>query len=269
MVLHNVERETLKRGPSNLLSWTRALFFYWPAIFLITLFLEPISLLAGAFDSSGRARHVVVRLWAVLALGLVARVRVHGLQRLDATRPRLYVANHLSALDIPLLYRYLPMPFRIMAHRLVFRVPLIGWWLRASGSLEIAPQSLALSRRALREAVQTLCAGTSLVIFPEGERAPQGEMLPFRRGAFYVAVKAQADIVPMAISGAYEALPVGSAHLKPGRLKLVIGEPISVSGYTVRDLATLASRVQEEVQRLMHHRDTQNPQQHRASSFSR
>jgi 1-acyl-sn-glycerol-3-phosphate acyltransferase len=234
----------------NLLSWARCLLVYWPVIFLLTLILLPVSLLAGVVDRSGRARHAVVHGWAAIALWLVAQASVSGLERIDASRPRVYAANHLSALDIPLLYRYLPLQFRIMAHRLVFRVPLIGWWLRGSGSLEIAPESVALTRRALREAVKTLREGMSVAIFPEGERAPTGEMLRFRRGAFYVAVKAQADVVPMAILGTYEALPLGSAHIRKKRLRLIVGEPIAVAGYSLQDLEALAERVQSAVMEM-------------------
>lgn len=235
---------------TNLLSLARSLLIFWPVILLLTLILEPISLLAGVVDKSGRARHALVKLWSGILLTLVAQVTVRGQERIDATKPRLYVANHLSAMDIPLLYRYLPFQFRIMAHRLVFRVPLVGWWLRQSGSLEIAPESVALSRRALREAVNTLRGGMSLAVFPEGERAPHGEMLPFRRGAFYAAVKAQADIVPMAIVGTYELLPIGSAHLRRGVLQFVIGDAIPVAGYTTKDLGALAERAQEAVREL-------------------
>jgi 1-acyl-sn-glycerol-3-phosphate acyltransferase len=239
-----VKRET------RILSWARALLLFWPAIFLVSLILMPISLLAGVFERSGRARHAVVWLWSAILLKLVSKVSVSGLENIDASKPRLYVANHLSAMDIPLLYRYLPFQFRIMAHHLVFRVPLVGWWLRMSGSLEIAPESIALSRRALRKAIETLKRGMPLVIFPEGERAPKGEMLPFKRGAFYVAVKAQVDIVPMAILGTYEALPIGSAHLRRARLRFVIGQPIPVAGYATNDLAALAERVQKAVKNL-------------------
>lgn len=234
----------------NLLSWARCLLVYWPVIFLLTLILEPVSLLAGVIERSGRAGHAVARAWASISLWLVAEASVSGLERIDASRPRVYAANHLSALDIPLLYRYLPFQFRIMAHRLVFRVPLIGWWLRGSGALEIAPETVALTRRALRQAVKTLRTGMSVAIFPEGERAPRGEMLRFRRGAFYVAVKAQADVVPMAILGTYEALPLGSAHIRKRRLRLIVGEPIAAAGYTLKDLDELAARVQEAVREL-------------------
>jgi len=89
-----------------------------------------------------------------------------------------------------------------------------------------------------------------LVVFPEGERSPTGEMQPFRRGTFYVAVEAQADVVPVAILGTYKAFPRGSAHLRPGPLQLIIGDAIPVAGYTKRDLDALAERTQGAVAEL-------------------
>ena len=233
------------------LSWARSLLIYWPVVFLVTVILEPVSLLAMRLDGSGRAQHAVVKLWSRIVLKLVAPVVASRLDRIDATQPRLYVANHLSALDIPLVYRCLPFPFRIMAHRLVFKVPLIGWYLRSVGTLEIAPESVALTRRALREAVSALRAGLSVVVFPEGERSPSGQTLPFRRGAFYIAVQAQADVVPLAILGTYEALPIGSAHLRRRPLQFIVGDPIPVTGYTRKDLGALAARTQAAVAELL------------------
>jgi 1-acyl-sn-glycerol-3-phosphate acyltransferase len=234
----------------ELLSVLRSALIYWPLTILCTLVLEPISLAAALLDKTGRVQHRTVAFWSGLLLRLYSMpVTVTGLERLDLGRPRIYAANHLSALDIPVLYRYLPFPFRIIAHRLVFRVPLVGWHLRASGQLMIDPESVALSRRALREAITTIRSGMPLVIFPEGERSPGGEMLPFRRGAFYVAVKAQADVVPVAIMGTYEAFPIGSTHLRPGPLRLIIGEAIPVAGCS--DLSVLAERTQEAVAELL------------------
>jgi 1-acyl-sn-glycerol-3-phosphate acyltransferase len=233
------------------LSALRSAFVYWPLTVLCTLLLEPFCLLAAFLDRSGRVQHRIVAFWSGLLLRLYGmRVTVTGLERLDSSRPRIYAVNHLSALDIPLLYRYLPFHFRIMAHRLVFRVPLVGWYLRAAGQLMIDPNSVALSRRALRDAVHTLTQGVPLVIFPEGERSPTGEMQPFRRGAFYVAIKAQADVVPMAILGTFQAFPIGSAHLRPGPVRLIIGNSIPVAGYKLQDVSALAQRTQQAVTEL-------------------
>ncbi|MGA9210264.1 MAG: lysophospholipid acyltransferase family protein [Terriglobales bacterium] len=229
----------------------RSALVYWPLTILFTLLVEPVSLAAALLDQSGRAQHRMVAFWSGLLLRLYGMpVTVTGLERLDLSRPRIYAANHLSALDIPVLYRYLPFQFRIIAHRVVFGVPLVGWHLRAAGQLMIDPESVALSRRALREAVQTLRRGLPLVVFPEGERSPTGEMLPFRRGTFLVAVEAQADVVPVAILGTYQAFPRGSSHLRPGRLRLIIGDAIPVAGYTKRDLNALAERTQSAVAEL-------------------
>lgn len=224
---------------------------YWPLTVLCTLVLEPISLVAALLDPSGRASHRIVAFWSGLLLRLYGMpVAVTGLEHLDLRRPRIYAANHVSALDIPVLYRYLPFQFCIIAHRLVFRVPLVGWHLRAAGQLMIDPDSVALSRRALREAVATLKRGLPLVVFPEGERSPTGEMQPFRRGAFYMAVEAQADVVPVAILGTYQAFPIGSAHLRPGPLRLIIGDAIPVAGYARSDLLSLAERAKAAVAEL-------------------
>jgi len=234
------------------LSRLRSALIFWPLTVLITLLLEPFSIGAALLDRTGRISHRVVSFWSGLLLRLYGMpVTVTGLERLDLTRPRLYAANHLSALDIPLLYRFLPFQFRIIAHRLVFRVPLVGWHLRATGQLMIDPESVSLSRQAIREAVRTLERGMPLVIFPEGERSPTGKMQPFRRGAFYVAVKAQVDVVPIAILGTFEAFPRGSAHMRPGPLQLVIGETIPIASYTSHDLDALAERTQAAVKELL------------------
>ena len=232
------------------LSRLRSAFLYWPLTVLITLLLEPFSI-AAALVGRARTSHRIVAFWSGVLLRLYGMpVRVSGLERLDLSRPHLYAANHLSALDIPVLYRCLPFQFRIIAHRLVFRVPLVGWHLHATGQLMIDAESIALSRRAIREAVRTLERGMPLVVFPEGERSRTGMMQPFRRGAFYVAVKAQVDIVPIAILGTYQAFPIGSAHLRPGPLQLIIGDAIPVANYSTRNLDALAQRTEQAVAEL-------------------
>jgi 1-acyl-sn-glycerol-3-phosphate acyltransferase len=251
------------QGNRELLNVVRSVFIYWPMTILCTLALEPISIAAALIDKGGRVSHRVVAFWSGLLLRLYGmQVTVTGHERLDFSRPRIYAANHASALDIPVVYHCLPFHFRIIAHRLVFRVPLVGWHLRASHQLMIDPDSVALSRRALRDAIATLKAGTSMVIFPEGERSRSGEMQRFRRGAFYAAQKAGVEIVPMAILGTCEAFPIGSFVMRPSALRLIIGDPISVAAYSHADLTALAERTQGAVADLLHQAtglDTQVP----------
>jgi 1-acyl-sn-glycerol-3-phosphate acyltransferase len=236
----------------ELLSMLRSALIFWPLTILCTILLEPIAVAAALLDKTGRGQHRTVAFWSGLLLKLYGMpVNVTGLERLDLSRPRVYAVNHLSALDIPVLYRYLPFQFRIVVHRLVFRVPLVGWQLRAARQLMIDPKSIALSRRALREAVNTLQRGMPLVIFPEGERSPTGQMLPFRRGAFHVAVEAHADVAPLAIIGTFQALPIGSAHLRPRPLQLIIGNPIPAGGYARNNLRALAERTQRAVAEML------------------
>jgi len=236
----------------ELLSHLRSALFFWPLTILITLLLEPFSIGFALLDRSGKTSHRVVSFWSGLLLRLYGmRITVEGLDRVDLRRPRLYAANHLSALDIPLLYRYLPFQFRIIAHRIVFRLPLVGWHLRATGQLMIDPESVSLSRRAIREAVRTLKRGMPLVIFPEGERSPTGQMRPFRRGAFYVAFKAEVDVVPIAILGTFEAFPRGSGHMRPRPLQLVIGEAIPIASYKSQEMEALAKRTEKAVAEVL------------------
>jgi 1-acyl-sn-glycerol-3-phosphate acyltransferase len=233
------------------LSWARSIFIFDPLIYIYTLVLGTLSLLSSLIDRHGRIQHGFARLWSWLILHTIrCPVRVTGLERVDRDRPRVFVANHISALDIPLLYEYLPCQFRIMAKKELFRYPFMGWHLRRSGQIPVDAASAMASMRSLMRAVRSLQGGMPLVVFPEGGRSPSGQIQPFMSGAFYVAIKAGVDVVPMAIVGAYEVLPMNSFHFRPGPMRLVVGEPISTAGYSLRDMDVLAARVQKAVEDL-------------------
>ena len=239
----------------HFLSRVRSYFFWVPLIFAYTAVLGTLSLIASVFDGSGRVQHWLARLWSWLILKTtLAHVSVEGLERIDTTKPHLYAANHLSAIDIPVLYGDLPFQFRIVAKHELFRYPFLGWHLRRSGQIDIDPQNAMSSLRSMNRAVQTLRGGMPIVVFPEGGRSRNGEVRPFLPGAFYVAIKAQVDIVPIALVGTYEMLPIDTYHLMPRRLELVLGDPISTVGYAPRDMAKLAAIVQRAVEELYYSR---------------
>ncbi len=239
----------------NALSWARSIFVFDLLIYVYTVVLGTLSLLSSLFDRGGRVQHGFARLWSWLILHTIfCPVRVTGIERLDRSHAHVFAANHISAVDIPLLYVHLPFQFRIMAKKELFRYPFMGWHLRRSGQIPVDPDSAMASVRSLKRALRSLEAGMPLVVFPEGGRSANGQIQPFMAGAFYIAIKAGLDVVPMAIVGTYEVLPMNCFHIRPGPLELVIGEPIPTAGFGLRDMDVLAARVQKAVEDLYYSR---------------
>lgn len=220
-------------------------------IWSYTLVLGPLALIAGLFDSNGRVMHGFARAWSWLIMKtILSPVKVTGLDKIDTSKPHVYAVNHASALDIPVLYVNLPFQFRIAFKKELLSYPVIGWHLKRSGQVCIDQQNPAHSISSIRAALKGLKAGLPLVIFPEGGRTPDGEIKPFLAGAFFLAIKAQVDIVPVAVVGTYELLPMNTYHIKSRPLEMRVGEPISTVGLTLRDLETTSAKVQKAVEEL-------------------
>ena len=146
---------------------------------------------------------------------ILSPTTVTGRDKIDISKPMVYAANHASALDIPVLYVNLPFQFRIVFKKELLVYPIVGWHLKRSGQICINQQNPAGSIGSIRSAVKSLKAGMPLVIFPEGGRSRDGEIMPFLPGAFFMAIKAQVDVVPLALVGTYELLPMDTYHIKP------------------------------------------------------
>jgi 1-acyl-sn-glycerol-3-phosphate acyltransferase len=164
--------------------------------------------------------------------------------------PSVVAPNHVSAMDIPVLYTQLPFPFRIVANKNLFSYPFLGWHLRRSGQIPIDRTTPKTTIKTLSTAVEDLRIGISVVIFPEGGRSANGQVQPFMNGAFYLAVKAQAPVLPVALVGTYEMLPMNTFHLMPRKLRMVVGKPIPTTGLTLRDLDALALQVKTAIEDL-------------------
>jgi 1-acyl-sn-glycerol-3-phosphate acyltransferase len=235
----------------GLLSRLRSYFILDPLIWLYTLVLGLIALPGGMFDKSGRRLHWFSRAWSwCIMKTIMSPVKVAGLDKIDTTKPHVYAVNHASAMDIPVLYVYLPFQFRIVFKKELLAYPIVGWQLKRSGQVCIDQQKPANSIAAIRSAVKSLKAGMPLVIYPEGGRTPDGEIKPFLPGAFFLALKAQVDIVPVALIGTYELLPMDTYHIKCRPLEMRVGEPISTAGLTMRDLEAVSAKVQKAIEDL-------------------
>jgi 1-acyl-sn-glycerol-3-phosphate acyltransferase len=238
-------------APYGWLSRLRSYLIFDPLIWLYTVVMGLAAIPAGLFDREGRLLHWFARTWSRLIMKtILSPVKVTGLENIDPSKPHVYAVNHASALDIPLLYVHLPFQFRIAFKKELLSYPIVGWHLKRSGQVCIDQQNPSRSISSIRTALKGLQSGLPLVIFPEGGRTHDGHIKPFLSGAFFLAIKAQVDVVPIALVGTYETLPMDTYHIKPRPLEMRVGDPISTAGMTLRDLETLSARIQKAVEDL-------------------
>ncbi|MGH9415388.1 MAG: lysophospholipid acyltransferase family protein [Terriglobales bacterium] len=229
---------------------------YAPLYGLATIGYGLASMLCSPWDPDGRRQHRIAQAWARQLLRLAGiRVRVHGAEHLVQPGPAVMVCNHLSYMDVPVLFASLPTQFRILAKQGLFRIPFLGGHLKRARHLGVDQSSARASVRSLHQATAALTAGMPLFIFPEAGRSFSGAMQPFVPGAFYIAIQAQAPVVPMILAGTFELLPPGSAHLRPGTVELRICPPVSTRGMTRHHAAALAETVRDQMLALylQHH----------------
>jgi 1-acyl-sn-glycerol-3-phosphate acyltransferase len=193
------------------------------------------------------------RCWAKAILGLAGiSVRVEGRERLDPKATYIFAGNHQSQFDIPVLQGFLGFDFRWLAKKELFQVPVWGTAMRRAGYIPVDRGQGRAAFKSLDEAAGRIAGGTSVVIFPEGTRSPDGQLKPFKAGAMVLAIKAGVPVVPVGISGTYEILPKGRLLArKSGQVTIRIGTPIETGGYTVKQKQELAERLQGEVAGLL------------------
>src|ERR1041385_8695400 len=217
-----------------------------PLIFALTGIFGFASIPFSLLGDKERILHRFAQTWAKLVMkATLCPLRVIGLDKIDTSKIHVYAVNHGSALDIPILYAYLPFQFRILFKSELLSYPIVGWHLQRSGQICINQQEPTRSIGQIRSALKSLKGGMPLVIFPEGGRTPDGEIKPFLAGAFFLAIKAQVDVVPVALVGTYELLPMNTYHIKCRPLEMRVGEPISTTGLTMKHLEALSGRVQK------------------------
>lgn len=207
--------------------------------------------LAGG-DRTNLPLRMASRLWAPgLLHGAMARLRVEGLERVDWSRPHVFVANHQSIIDVCALFRALPVPLRFVLKQELASVPFIGWYARAMSMVFIERGRAHSAARSLQAAAQLLEHGANLCAFPEGTRSRGGELRPFKGGVFQAAIIAQVPVVPVMIEGSGAVLPPSGFRVRPGTIRVRIGEPISTLGLQAHDRQQLAQRAHDAVAQFM------------------
>jgi 1-acyl-sn-glycerol-3-phosphate acyltransferase len=177
----------------------------------------------------------LIRFWArqIMAAAGVD-LSVEHRERVDPSRNYVIIANHASYLDIPALFSVVPQGLRFMAKKSLFVIPVFGWAIRATGFIPIDRKDRSSAAQSFDLAARQIRSGKTVVVFPEEGRSRTREMKPFKRGAFLLALKAGLPIVPVAIRGMYDVLPATRLRVHPGPVKIIFGEPIDTSAYSVR-----------------------------------
>ena len=223
----------------------------YPVAALILLAALPVQALLLAitapFDRNRAVAGRFLRLVGVLLSKTFPpwRLRVEG--RWPAAKgPYVVVANHQSMLDI-LLLSHLPREMKWVAKESLFRTPWVGWMLRMTGDIPVRRGDPESGGEALGRAKAYLARGMSVMMFPEGTRSTRGTMLPFKSGAFRLAIEAGVPVLPVAVSGTAHGMPKGGPWVRPCRATARILEPVSVEGYRPEDAPRLRDVVRERI----------------------
>jgi 1-acyl-sn-glycerol-3-phosphate acyltransferase len=221
--------------------------FKLAAIVMITFPAALATTIIGILDPYGKHVNPITRFWSwmILRVGGVS-LRVNGLNHIDPKQPYIFIANHQSNFDIPVLIQSLPsFQLRWIAKRELLWIPFFGWAMWAARHITVDRSRRSEGRGIIKKAQQRIAGGLSLVVFPEGTRSTNGRLLPFKRGGLLLALKTQAPIVPVTINGSGKVLPKGDWRIRRGKIDVTVGEPILIENYQARTVHGLSARVQE------------------------
>jgi 1-acyl-sn-glycerol-3-phosphate acyltransferase len=225
----------------------RTIFYLIPAIAIYTIVLGTASLLSSVFDRRGYFAHGCARVWSWLILATTGvSVDVRGLDALERGRTYVFVSNHQSIYDIPVVFSSLPFQLRIIAKESLGRFPFLGWHLRRTGHLLVDrrnPDRAGILRRWRALVGQ----GLSLVVFPEGTRSADGRIGLFKAGSVLLAIEAELPIVPVSIDGTRHVMRKGELTTRPGHATLTVHDPIDTRGLSPADARPLAARLRSIV----------------------
>ncbi len=215
--------------------WT---FLLWGIFFLCTLLLGTVAILISLFDPSGDRPHLIARLWGkILIRATGAEVKTYGLENIRPGQAYILVSNHQSNFDIFACLGYLPLQFRWIAKAELFRIPLLGWAMSRTGYISIERDSPKKAYRSMLQAAEKVKKGTSVMIFPEGTRSPDGHLQPFKKGLFLIALKSEAPILPIAIQGTGKIMSKGDWRIHPGKVQILIHPPIETKGAAEQEIS--------------------------------
>jgi len=218
--------------------------FYVVLVILITPFIV-LCMLTGWRDPL-----ISIGQWAMRVSGHVLGIRfeVSGLDRFDPRMALIFMPNHISFLDGPLLEMLIPGAARVVLKKSILRIPVVGLAMRFVGFVPVDRKGAEGGKKSIARAVRMIREqGYSFLIFPEGTRSRDGKLQRFRRGGFFLALETGAPIVPVTIRGTFELMPKGQKHARKGSIGVAFHDPIPVKGYTVETMTGLMDEVRKAI----------------------
>ncbi|MFH1976667.1 MAG: lysophospholipid acyltransferase family protein [Pseudomonadota bacterium] len=202
-------------------------------IVLTTIFFGLLTIFVSFISRKGDLPHKVAGIWArsILALSPI-EVTVKGLSNIDPDKSYIYMSNHQSNYDIPILLGHLPVQFRWLAKIELFRIPVFGYAMKRAGYICIDRSNQKSAFESLKKAAGIIRDGVSVMVFPEGTRSMDGNIGSFKKGGFVLAVESGVPIVPVIIYGTFSIMPKSRLLIKPGKVTLEVLEPVETSGFT-------------------------------------
>jgi 1-acyl-sn-glycerol-3-phosphate acyltransferase len=221
------------------------------AIAIYILVAGPIGVFIGGALRSKRGMYRVGRAGVWLALKLTGiRYTVTGLDRVGRL-PVVFCANHESNVDPAVLFLALHKQLHVFYKAELRNVPLMGTVFDVGGFVGVERGNRDKSMASIARAAESLRSGNSFLIFPEGTRSRTGELLPFKKGGFIMAIQGQVPIVPVAVHGGRASMRKGSPIVRPSHVEVRVGMPIPTTGLTLDDRDILIAQVRAEVRRLL------------------
>jgi 1-acyl-sn-glycerol-3-phosphate acyltransferase len=198
-----------------------------------TLVMGTLVIVLSIFVRSGNPLHKIARFWGKsILVGSRIKVSVKGLSNIDLAGPYIYMPNHQSNFDIPVMLGHLPVQFRWLAKMELFKIPIFGRAMRKAGYISIDRYDRESAFKSLDVAAKKIKSGVSVLIFPEGTRSRDGKIRPFKKGGFVLAIDSGVPIVPVVIKGTFAIMNKSKFRVNPGNVSMIVHKPIDTAAYT-------------------------------------
>ncbi len=208
----------------------------WFLAAIATAFWGTLSLLLSVFDSTGRSAHFCMRTWARWCLWISgSKLEISGLELVREKKAYIVVSNHQGQIDILILSAILPFQFVWVSKKENFRIPFLGWHMKRAGYVSVDRQNKEQAIASMGVAAHRLREGKSIAFFPEGTRSRDGNLLPFKMGAFHLAMETGVTVLPVVIDGSVHVLPKGSMRIRPSVISVTILPPIIPTVYSIEE----------------------------------